>query len=113
MDRSSLGCDMRVARFEEKIRNSMERSLLQRCWKEKELSKKEDRYVTGRLLYYNKLGWEFGKIDMAWNNGENLEEKLIIREQERQRVWQVNKFNEAKYNKRYKEIDIKENGPRY
>lgn len=113
MDRLSLGWGIRAVRFEGKIRNSMKRGLLQRCWKEKELSKEEDRYGRERRLYYNKLSWELEEIDIAWNNDENLEEKIIFREQERQRVLEVMKVNEANYNKRYKVMDTKDNGPRY
>lgn len=43
----------------------------------------------------------------------DVETKLIRREREVQKQWENGKILEAKYNIRYKQIEIKENGPRY
>lgn len=113
MNRLKLGWGIRAVRFEERVRNREEGSLIGRCWKEKEINEKEDRYSKERQSYYNKLGWELGELEDVRRNEENLEEQIILREQASLRTWEENKINEARYNKRYKDIDIRERGPKY
>lgn len=38
---------------------------------------------------------------------------LIVKEQEKQRIWEEDKISMAEYNKIYKEIDVRERGSKY
>lgn len=113
MDKLSAGWGIRARRYEEKVKEYKEESLVKLCWKEKEESKWKDRYSKERTKYYNRNGWGTEAVETMRNEGKEIEAELITREREVQRQWEGNKILEAKYNKKYTELGYEAEGPRY
>lgn len=84
-----LGWGIRAMRFEDRLRNNEEGSLLWSC-KEKESKEWKDRYSRERERYYNRIGWELEELETLRRNGENLEDQVILREHGKvaRLVWQ-------------------------
>ncbi|KYN01668.1 hypothetical protein ALC62_07497 [Cyphomyrmex costatus] len=68
------------------------------------------RYVIMRELTLTKL--KVAK-EVEGGIGYNIEKELIEREKDVQRQWEDAKIRNARYNKKYKEIEAKGKGPRY
>jgi len=56
--------------------------------------------------YYNRNGWRAVAREVREGLREKMEMKLISREREKQRQGEENRILKAKYNKRYKDINV-------
>lgn len=113
MDRLRVGWGLRARRYEEKILEESEASILKNCWREKEKHKWRDIYSKEREKYYNRNGWGIDVLENLRREGYNMEEELIGRERDIQRQWEDGRIATAKYNKRYREIGVRGEGPKY
>lgn len=109
MDKLKIGWGLRARRYEERILAESEDSILRNCWREKERYEGKDEYSKEREKYYNRNGWGVGALE----NIEDIEGKIISRERDVQRQWEGGRITEARYNKKYKEIEVIGEVPRY
>lgn len=65
------------------------------------------------MKFYNRNGWGIEALEEERNGESNIEIKIVEREREQQRQWEQNGIDRSKYNKRYKEIKVKEEDPKY
>ncbi|KYM96256.1 hypothetical protein ALC62_13072 [Cyphomyrmex costatus] len=66
-----------------------------------------------RESFYNRNGWGIAEKEVEGEIGYNIEKELIERERDVQRQWEDAKIRDARYNKKYKEIEAEGKGPRY
>lgn len=111
-EKLKIGWGIRTVRYEEKISRGTNNRWLGKCIVEKEEKGWRDRYGKERESYYNRNG--LGALNTLRNDEErDLETELMSRERDVQRQWEERKIREAKYNTRYKQIGLKEDGPKY
>ncbi|KAL6418687.1 hypothetical protein ACFW04_011872 [Cataglyphis niger] len=71
--------------------------------------------LKNRMRYYDRNGWDiigiiiYDKIE----DKTNFEKKLKEKDKNLRKQWEVGRIDEAKYNKRYKEIILIEKKPKY
>lgn len=63
-------------------------------------------YNKEREIFFNELGWEIDAIKDLWEEGEDIESIVKIREKDIQRQVMDSKIEEAKYNDRYKKMRV-------
>ena len=110
---------LRAMRYEKRSRESSKNRLIAACWEEKDKVEynseygKKDLFSSEREDYFNNLGWGLEAIRTA--RGEDIDMFRVIREREQDIQEQIidNKVRNARYNKRYKELGIACNKPRY
>jgi len=69
-----------------------------------------NRYRKGREEYYNRNDWGTDAWEIRERQKEEMERELINREKELQRQ-EEDKIFKAKYNIRYKDINVQSRGP--
>ncbi|XP_024888003.1 uncharacterized protein LOC112464939, partial [Temnothorax curvispinosus] len=106
---------IRAMRFEKRSRGKKDGSLVKACWDEKDTrdKKKKDLYNLERERFYNSNGWSSEAIKELNNEGKNTEGLVRIREQDIQRQIINSKIVEARYNTRYKDIEVTNKTPSY
>ncbi|XP_029676802.1 uncharacterized protein LOC115243745 [Formica exsecta] len=100
-------------RYEEKIRGMEEIRWVKKCWMEKEVNRGRDMYSRKREKYYNRNGWGIEALEILREEGIDISEELRNRDREVQRQLEDNKIREARYNKKYKDLETRLEGPMY
>lgn len=59
-----------------------------------------------RESFYNRNGRGIEDIEVKYKERDNLEAELINREKDIQRQWQEGRISNARYNMKYKEIEV-------
>jgi len=110
MEKLRLGWGIRAKWFEERIRGGEER-LMRECWKEKVIDGWKDLYGKERIEFYTRYGmWTGGNEE---RNPERGAKEIMERERAGRRGEKNLRIEEARYNRRYKEILAKGKIPRY
>ncbi|XP_011171243.2 uncharacterized protein LOC105203974 [Solenopsis invicta] len=113
MDKLRVGWGIRARRYENRIKEGRAGDIGKECWREKEQYDWKDEYGKERERYYNRNGWGIEAREVREIGEYDLEAELIKREREVQRQWENGRIDKARYNKRYREIDLKGRMPRY
>ncbi|XP_020297358.1 uncharacterized protein LOC109861916 [Pseudomyrmex gracilis] len=103
----------RAVRYDMRVRDFEENSLVKKCWWEKRDLKRKDLYSKEKERYYNSKGWSVEAIEESYKEGKDVESMMIERERDMQKQMEEGKIREARYNKRYKEWSIDIGKPRY
>jgi len=114
MEKLRIGWGIRAWRFEDRCRIRGGR-LIKECWKEKEEKGWMDFYGKERGKFYARFEeMEKDRIDdRRAEETEGWEMKLINRERERERREGNSKLARARYNGRYRELEVVGRVPRY
>lgn len=106
---------IRAIRYEERGRSKEEGNFVKMCWEEKDatMERKRDLYSEERESFYNNLGWGTAAIN-TWNREEsNMEGIIKCRIIDIQNQTVNSKIDKARYNLRYKGIEVKDGKPKY
>lgn len=104
---------LRAVKYEEKIGEMDENRWMKRCWIEKEKNGWKDMYSREREKYYNRNGWGIEALEDLRQRGIDLRKELGERDWVVQRQAEEGKIREARYNKKYKELETGDEGPSY
>lgn len=112
MDKLRVGWGIKARRNEEKIkRGRRERQRNGAGKKKNQWDVWIDMGRKGKVSIIEMGGIE--DIEVKYNERDNLETELINREKDIQRQWQEGRISNARYNMKYKEIEVEGRGPRY
>lgn len=113
LEKGNIRWGIRAWKYEEKIKDKREENLVRKCWEEKEKAVKKELFSREREKYFNNLGWNSKAIEEMKNYKVDVISKIKERGKDIQLQIEDEKIREARYNKRYKEIDKGREKPKY
>lgn len=100
-------------KFDQKVRDKEDVFFVKKYWLEKENMVNKEFYSTERESYYNYKGWNIEAIEGMKYEGLNIESSLRERELDIQRQLEDAKIRDARYNKRYKVLEMGNTKPNF
>lgn len=106
---------IRAMRYENRCREKGKENFTKMCWEEKDEMEvgKKDNFSKERESFYNKAGWGVEEINRLYSEKIDVESIITERWKDIQNQIIDSRIRNAKYNKRYKEIEVKGGRPRY
>ncbi|EZA58512.1 hypothetical protein X777_14674 [Ooceraea biroi] len=105
---------IRARKFEEKSRKEEVKEFVRRCWEEKDKRRKsKELYSKERENYYNRNGWGIGAVEEFRRNETEMEDLLRERELDLQKQMEEKGIREARYNARYRVLELGKDKPKY
>lgn len=107
LDKLKIGRGLRAVRYEEKIRIKDNSSPVKKCWERKQRQKRKNYIVEKKVNYYNSF-WAKQVIEDIRVKEGVIDRMLIKRERDIQKQIVDGRIRDARYNNKYKEIDLGE-----